>query len=389
MSKTTERSALSPGAALLLLALANFAVGMGAFVVIGILTPLAADLGISKSQAGSLMTVYAVVYAITSPLLVAVTGRIDRTRALVGGMAAFGAGALAAAASSSLHELLTARCLMALGAGVVTPVAASVGVAMAGAEARGRALAIVFGGLTLAQALGVPLGAWLGYAYGWRTAFDVVVALGVLSAVACALKLPRGIQVPVASLASLAGALTSLGQGVAVSFTALFIGALYVFYTFLAPFLESRYGLGRDGVTVMLAIFGAGAVVGNTIGGVLTDRIGPLRTLVLLCTAQLVLLPMMTTVPMPLALFAALVAIWSICSWSFMVPQQARLALLAPERIPVLFALNAAAIYVGGSMGSALGGVTLRADGFTLLGPAGAVLALMALGSLFVRRAAS
>ncbi len=375
------------GATLWLLALANFAVGMGAFVVIGILSPVAADLGVSKAQAGSLLTVYAVVYALSSPLLVAVTGRLDRTWALVGGMATFSAGALAAALSGSLPAVLAARCVMALGAGMVTPVAASVGVALAGADGRGRALAVVFGGLTLAQALGVPVGAWLGYAYGWRMAFGVVVLLGGLSIVAVIARLPRGIRVPVATLASLAGVLTSLRQSVAVSFTALFIGALYVLYTFLAPLLESHYQLGRNGVTVMLAIFGAGAVVGNSVGGVLTDRIGPQRTLVLLCAAQVVLLPVLTTVAMPLALFAGVVALWSVCSWSFMVPQQARLALLSPERIPVLFALNAAAIYVGGSLGSALGGATLQASGFGLLGPVGAGLALLALGSLLWRRA--
>jgi predicted MFS family arabinose efflux permease len=380
---TMPRSAT---AALWLLSLANFAVGMGAFVVIGILTPVASDLGISKAQASSLLTVYAVVYAISSPLLVALTGRFDRTWVLVGGIAAFSLGALAAALSGSLQAVLIARCVMALGAGIVTPVAASVGVALAGVDGRGRALAVVFGGLTLAQALGVPVGAWLGYAYGWRTAFAVVVALGVLSAVACMARLPRGIRVPVATLASLAGVLGSLRQCVAVAFTALFIGALYVFYTFLAPFLESRYQHGRDGVTAMLALFGAGAVVGNSIGGVLTDRIGPQRTLILLCTAQLLLLPLLTAVPMPMVLFGALIVLWSICCWSFMVPQQARLAALAPERIPVLFALNAAAIYVGGSMGSALGGATLQAAGFVLLGPVGATLALLALGSLWVGR---
>lgn len=383
---STSAAPRSIGALLWLLSLANFAVGMGAFVVIGILSPVAADLGISQSQAGSLLTVYAIVYALSSPLLVAITGRLDRTWALVGGMAAFSAGALVAALAGGLYGVLAARCLMALGAGIVTPVAASVGVALAGAEGRGRALAVVFGGLTLAQALGVPLGAWLGYIYGWRLAFAVVVALGALSIGAIAMRMPRGIQVPVATLSSLAGVLTSLRQSVAVSFTALFIGALYVFYTFLAPFLESRYQLGRDGVTGVLAVFGAGAVVGNSVGGVFTDRIGPQRTLLLLCTAQLVLLPAMTWLSMPTAVFVVLVAIWSICSWSFMVPQQARLAALAPERVPVLFALNAAAIYVGGSIGSALGGAALRASGFGLLGPAGAGLALLALGSLLWRR---
>jgi predicted MFS family arabinose efflux permease len=369
-----------------LLSLANFAVGMGAFVVIGILSPVADDLGLGKSQAGLLLTVYAITYALSSPLLVAITGRVDRTWALVGGMATFSIGALAAALSDGLTTVLVARGVMALGAGIVTPVAASVGVALAGAEGRGRALAIVFGGLTLAQALGVPLGAWLGYAFGWRMAFGVVVGLGVLSTAAFVVRLPRGIRVPVATLASLAGVLSSLRQSVAVSFTALFIGALYVFYTFLAPFLESHYQLGRDGVTVVLAVFGAGAVVGNSVGGVLTDRIGPQRTLLVLCAAQLVLLPTLTLVPMPLVLFAACVAVWSICSWSFMVPQQARLALMAPERIPVLFALNAAAIYVGGSIGSAVGGATLQATGFGLLGPIGAGLALLALASLLWSR---
>jgi predicted MFS family arabinose efflux permease len=382
-----NRSATGVGATLWLLSVANFAVGMGAFVVIGILSPVATDLGVSKAQAGSLLTVYAVVYALSSPLLVALTGRVDRTWALVGGMVTFSVGALAAALSDGLQSVLLARSMMALGAGIVTPVAASVGVALAGAEGRGRALAVVFGGLTLAQALGVPIGAWLGYAYGWRTAFGVVVLLGGLSALALVLRLPRGIQVPVATLASLSGVLTSLRQSVAVSFTALFIGALYAFYTFLAPFLEWRYQLGRDGVTGMLAIFGAGAVVGNSVGGLLTDRIGPQRTLLMLCAAQLLLLPLLSAVAMPLVAFAVLLGLWSICSWSFMVPQQARLATLAPERIPVLFALNAAAIYVGGSVGSALGGATLQAAGFPLLGPVGSGLALLALGSLFWGRA--
>jgi predicted MFS family arabinose efflux permease len=368
-----------------LLSFANFAVGMGAFVVIGILSPVASDLGIAKAQAGSLMTVYAVVYALSSPILVALSGRLDRTWALVGGMTVFSLGALAAALSPTLPAVLAARCVMAIGAGIVTPVAASVGVALAEGTQRGRALAVIFGGLTMAQALGVPLGAWLGYAFGWRLAFGVVVALGAFSTLALVVRLPRGINVPVATLSSLVGVLTSLRQSVAVSFTALFIGALYVLYTFLAPFLESRYQLGRDGITAVFAIFGVGAVVGNSVGGILTDRIGPKRTLVLLCSAQLLLLPVMTWIPIPIQLFAVVVAVWSVCSWSFMVPQQARLASLAPERVPVLFALNAAAIYVGGSLGSALGGVTLQYIGFSLLGPVGAGLGLLALVSLSER----
>lgn len=374
------------GATLWLLSFANFAVGMGVFVVIGILSPFAADLDISKARSASLLTVYAVVYAISSPVLVALTGRVDRARALIAGMAVFTLGAVGAALAGGLQAVLAARAVMAVGAGIVTPVAASVGVALAGTAGRGRALAMVFGGLTLAQALGVPFGAWLGYAFGWRAAFSVVVVLGVLSTLVFATRLPRGIVVPVATMAALVGALTSLRQSLAVSFTALFVAALYVFYTFLAPFLEARHQLGRDGVTLVLAVFGIGAVLGNSVGGVLTDRIGARRTLLTLCGAQLVLLPAMSRLPLPLAVLVAVIALWSICSWSFMVPQQARLAELAPERVPVLFALNAAAIYVGGSIGSSLGGLALQRGGFDWLGPVGAGLALLALGSIVAVR---
>jgi MFS transporter, DHA1 family, inner membrane transport protein len=385
MSAPSASPTAPANAVLWLLSLANFVVGMGAFVVIGILIPVADDLAISKAQAGSLLTAYAIAYALSSPVLVATTGRFDRATALMAGMAVFSAGAAAAAWSSSLTGVLVARCAMALGAGMVTPVAASVGVAVAGAANRGRALAVVFGGLTLAQALGVPLGAWLGYAYGWRAAFAVVAVLGGLCLLLFAWRLPRGIAVPVASLRSLWAVLRSLSQSVAVSFTALFIGALYVVYTFMAPLMAARYQLERDGVTAVLAVFGAGAVVGNAVGGGLTDRIGPHRTLQALCLAQLVLLPAMTWLHLPLSFFVALVAIWSVCGWSFMVAQQARLANMAPDRVPVLFALNAAAIYIGGSVGSALGGATLARGGFEWLGPVAAVLALLGLLSLWWR----
>lgn len=369
-------------AILWLLAFANFAVGMGAFVVIGILTPVATDLHIGPAQAALLMTVYAIVYALSSPLLVALTGRHDRVRVLTAGMAVFCLGALAASLSPSLPAVLLARCGMALGAGLVTPVAASVALALTPLAQRGRALARVFGGLTLAQALGVPLGAWLGYALGWRVAFMVVAVLAAIALVLLAQRLPRGLAVPVATLASLGTVLRTWRLGVAVSFTAWFVAALYGVYTFLAPLLETRYALGRDGVTAVLVVFGVGAVVGNAAGGWLTDRIGPQRTLVLLAASQLVWLPAVTLLPLPLWACTALIGVWSVCGWAFMVPQQARLAGLSPAQVPVLFALNAAAIYGGSSVGSAVGAATLSAAGLAALGPVGAVLAAVALVSL-------
>ncbi|MFM7344354.1 MAG: MFS transporter [Tagaea sp.] len=369
---------------LYLLAAANFAIGMGAFVVIGVLSPLAADFGIDKATAGWTMTSYAIVYAIASPVLVAVTGAKDRKVVLLAGLALFGAGALAAAFAPSFESLLVARGLMALGGGLVTPVAASIGLALSEPAKRGRALATVFGGLTFAQALGVPAGAWLGYAFGWHAAFVVVTALTFAAWFAARRTLPAGIAVPPASLATLRATLASPKLTLAVAFTALFIGGLYVVYTFLAPFLETRLGLGRDGVSAMLLLFGLGAVAGNALGGFLTDRIGAARTLAFLCAAQIAVMPILTLTHPGLAITAALIVLWSVCAWSFMVAQQARLAALDPAKIPVLFALNAAAIYVGGAYGPLFGGAALGAGGFEALGPAGAAVIALAAGSLWL-----
>jgi DHA1 family inner membrane transport protein len=368
----------------LLLAVANFAVGMGAFVVVSVLSPVAAAFGVGTAEAGWLLTIFALVYAVTSPVLVATTGGMDRARVLLTGLILLTIGSIAGALAPTFGVLLASRALMAVGAGLVTPVAAAIGIASVGPEHRGRTLALIYGGLTLAQAVGVPAGAWLGYAVGWRLAFGIVAALALLSAIVLNRFLPRGLSVQRTSLATLGTVLATPRLVFAIAFTALFVAGVFVVYTYLAPFLEARYGLSRNGVTAMMMVFGLGAVVGNAMGGFLSDRIGAVRTLVALCIAQLVILPFLTLAHMSLLATGVAIGVWSVFGWSFQVPQQARLAALEPAKAPVLFALHAAAIYVGACVGSLIGGQTLKIGGYDALGPSGAAFIVIALGSLGV-----
>ena len=376
----TEALVPAPPKGLLpLLALANFVIGMGAFVVVGILTPFAADMGVTPATAGWLMTAYALVYAVSSPVLVALTGRFDRKAVLLAGLSLFGLGAIAAALSPSFAAVLAARAVMAVGGGLVTPVCASITVGLVAPADRGRALATVFGGLTLSQVLGVPVGAWLGYQFGWHAAFLAVTGLAVVVLVTLARLVPRGITVPLASLAALGQVLASGWRMGAVGFTVLFLGGIYCVYTFFAALMEARLGLGRDGVSLMLLIFGAGAVAGNLVGGRMADRIGSNQTLMILCAAQIVLLPLVSWVTLPFVPMAALIAVWSVFCWSFMAPQQARLAGLDAPRTPIMFALNASAIYVGASVSTFVGGQVLDSSGaFGALGLAGAAFMVAA-----------
>jgi DHA1 family inner membrane transport protein len=371
-----------PSRVLLLLAFANFVIGIGAFVVVGVLSPIAVAFDISKAEAGWVLTAYSLFYAVSSPLLVALTGAVDRALLIVAGLLIFLGGALLACVAPSFDMLLVARGVMAMGAGVVTPVAASIGAALVSPEHRGRALATIFSGFTLAQVFGVPAGAWLGYSFGWRAALWAVALLAAIAAAVLFKLAPRRLKIPGASLKSLGEALATPRLMLAVSLTALFFGALYALYTYLAAFLEMRHGLGRDGVTLALMISGAAAVVGNWLGGALTDRIGPVPTLIVACAAQCAIMPFLTLVLLPLWGSLTGIAVWNLCAFPFMAPQQARLAGLDPTRTSTLLGLNASAIYLGGSIGSMLGGEALNVAGVAALGPVGALLALAGLASM-------
>jgi len=371
---------------LLLFAAANFAIGLGAFVAVGVLSPIAADFGLAKADAGWVMTAYALAYAVGSPVLVALTGRIERKGLLTFALALFAAGAAGAAAAPSFAMLLVGRAVMAIGAGLMTPVAAAIAATLTPPEQRGKALALVFGGFTIAQAFGVPAGAWIGYAFGWRWAFVIVAALAIVASVLLSLNVPRGLKAPGGALTTLGETLRSPGHVVAVSLTIFAFASMYSVYTYLGPLAEQRYGLARDGVSLMFALFGFSAIIGNWLGGLLTDRIGPERTLTFVCLGMGVLLPLMTALDLPLLLMLIAIAAWSVIAFGFMSAQQARLVMLDPAKAPTLLALNAASIYLGGALGAYVGSATLKTFGFSALGLVGAGFALIALASMRLTR---
>ncbi|MEM1040944.1 MAG: MFS transporter [Pseudomonadota bacterium] len=368
--------------AITILSAANFVVGMGAFMVVGMLNPVAEDLGLSPARAGWIMTIYALSYAVLSPVLVALTGQVGRRRILTFGLALFAAANAVASLASSEAGLLAARGLAAAGAGLVTPVTAAVAANMAVPERQARALASVFFGLTLAQVLGVPVGSWVAYTFGWRWAFAIVALLAFPIIALIWTRIPAGMSVPPVTLGDLTRTLRNFRHLLTISFTAVFIGSIYVVYTYLAPLLSTQMNFGRDRIALVLLIFGFGAVIGNLAGGQLTDRIGATRTLLILTALQTVFLPWFSGLPLPLPGLMALILLWSTCGWAFMSAQQVRLIALDPKNVSVLLALNAAAIYVGSAIGAFIGGFVIETYGLGTLGwvaSAGAVTAALVL----------
>lgn len=357
----------------------NFVIGMGGFMVVGLLIPVAEDLRLTKAGAGWLMTAYALGYAILSPVLVSVTGTIGRRRILAFGLGIFATAAVICAVAPGPGVLMAARILAAAGAGLVTPVAAAVAAGLSPPERRARALALVFSGMTLAQVIGVPAGGWLAYTFGWRSAFLTVAALSLPALWLIWTRIPAGLSFAPVSLDDLGRMLRHGPRMMAIGFTAMFMAAIYVPYTYLSPLLDQTMGYGRDGIAIALIIFGVGAVIGNLAGGAVSDRIGPERTLTVLALSQMVIMPMFSLFPMPDWAVLSLLVLWAVFGFSFMAAQQVRLISIDPPQAPVFLALNAAAIYVGAAIGSAIGGAVITQSGLSALGVAGGVIALTSL----------
>ncbi|MGL4491178.1 MAG: MFS transporter, partial [Rhizobiaceae bacterium] len=192
----------------------------------------------------------------------------------------------------------------------------------------------------------------------------------------------KAVAFQVNSLSTLAEALTDWRSMLSVFYTATFLGAIYIVFTYLAPLLEAKQGFDRNGVSLFLLMLGLGAVNGNFIGGRVNDKLGPHRTLMILCLGQIIMLPLFSLLPMPVVMLAVAGFIWSSFAWSFMAAQQTRLVLQTPERQSVVLALNAAAVYIGASLGSYAGGYVLSGWGIDALGWAAAGAMVFALGHL-------
>ena len=176
---------------LLPLVLGAFAIGAETFLVSGVLPQIAADLHVTAAAAGSLVTIFALAYAFGSPLIAVATAGVERKRLLIVAIAAFALANLVAAVAPNFFSLAAARALLALAAGTFMPAAVAFATALFSAERRGRAIALIYGGMTLATVVGVPAGTYLASFAGWRAPFFGVAVLAALAAIGVATALPR------------------------------------------------------------------------------------------------------------------------------------------------------------------------------------------------------
>jgi predicted MFS family arabinose efflux permease len=379
------------------LAIGAFAVGTEAFMISAILPEISGDLQVSLQSVGGLIALFSFAYAVSSPLLTALTAAVDRRKLLIGSMIAFCAANVFAALAPTYHLLALARVLLAFSAGLYVPSANALAGALAAPAQRGRALAIVTGGISAAVALGVPLGAFIGGHFGWRATFAAVALLSMVALGGLLFGLPRGVGtgLSIATLHDRINVVRQRGVLPALLTTTLWATGAYTVYTFISPYLSHVINWAGASIGYVLFLYGAAAFTGLLFGGAASDRIGWRRVIateLLVMSAALASLSVWAAcLSPPRALVPVLLSIvlWGFTAWGFFPAQQSRLLEVAGLKVaPVILSLNASFMYLGFALGATAGSITLNHGGVGALGAVAATFVFAALG-LFVLRKSS
>jgi predicted MFS family arabinose efflux permease len=371
-------------ARLIWLSIGTFLIGAESFLVAGVLPQIAADLHAPLGISGQLVTAYAIAYAIGSPVLAALLGSAPRKAMLVTAIAAFALSNALAAAATTLPMLMLARVLLGLSAGLFIPTANAVAVAIVPPEMRARAVSFVISGMTIAIAVGAPLGTLLAGQLGWRAPFWTVAAVSAIAAIGMIAALRSDLPVGTATLRqrfALAGKPAVLKTLLVTFFWAM---SAFSVFTFIAPQLQ-RVGITGAGISLAFLAFGVASAIGNHFGGVIADRVGTIRTQAIsLVTLVLLLIGVSVVVgmgasPAAAVVLVSLLAAWGLAGWLFYPAQSARLVEVAPESPVVALSLNSSALFFGQASGAATAAAAMGIVGVADLAWIGAGCALIAL----------
>ncbi|CAI1012071.1 Inner membrane transport protein ydhP [Serratia marcescens] len=370
--------------ALLALTISAFAIGTTEFVIVGLIPTIAEQLGVTVPSAGLLVTIYALGVAIGAPVLTALTSRIPRKLLLVGLMVLFTLGNLLAWQSPSYESLVVARLLTGLAHGVFFSIGSTIATSLVAKEKAASAIAIMFGGLTVALVTGVPLGTFIGQQFGWRETFLAVCLIGAVATLASVILVPSNIKNQgSAGVREQLKVLTHPRLLLIYAITALGYGGVFTTFTFLAPMMQELAGFSAPTVSWILLAYGVAVAVGNIWGGKLADRYGAVRALSFIFAALAVLLLVFqfTASHSIAALLTVIVmgvfAFGNVPGLQVYVVQKA--AQYTPNAVDVASGLNIAAFNIGIALGSVIGGQTVASLGLAQTPWIGALIVVVAL----------
>jgi len=367
-----------------MLAVVSFLVGTSEFIIAGILDKVAEDIGVTVSAAGQLITVFSLAYAFGTPILMALTARVDRRKLLLASLATFVVGNLAAVLLPGFESLIASRIVLALSTGVFVVTALTVASNMAAPGKQGSAIATLVMGFSTSLIIGVPLGRVIASAYSWKTTFGLIGALGLLAILAIAFTIPRTDGEEPVPLGKQLSLLKEPRIAVALSITFFWIAGYSIAYTYISPFLLTVTGMSEKGVSAALFAFGIASLIGSKLGGFSTDRWGVGRTLISGMTLHAAALVLLSFLAQSSTAVFLLLVLWAFSAWSSGPTQQYYLLTLAPGASGIMLSLNTSVLQFAMAAGAGIGGAVVEEASLTAVTWIGAASVVLAAATVAV-----
>ncbi len=352
--------------------------------MMGLLPNVAEGVGVSVPTAGHVISAYALGVVVGAPVLVALGAKMPRKMLALSLMALFTVGNLLSVFAQDYTTLLVTRFIAGLPHGAFFGVAAVLAASLVAPTKRGRAIAMVMMGLSVANVVGVPLATFVGQQFGWRWLFIFVGIIGVLAMVCMAIFVPSQKAQPGASLRRELGALGSAQVWLTLLIGVVGFGGFFAVYTYVANTMTDVAGFAPTFLPVIVGLYGVGMVVGSYVGGRLADWsvMGSIYTVMGFIAAVLVVYAISVHIP-----WMALLMIFVVgASGSMLIPSlQTRLLDVSAGAPTLASSLNHSALNMANALGAFVGGLVITWGwGYTAPALVGAGLAVLGLAIALV-----
>ena len=366
----------------LTLIMVAFVLGFSEFIIVGILNDIAKQFSVSVADVGLLVTMFALIYAISTPFITLYIGKYNLFKVMLILLAVFILGNLLTATAPNYLILVFSRIITALVSGVIVSIALTFATFIAPLHKRAWLVSWIFSGFSIASVFGVPLGTWISTHFGWRESFYLITVISIITFILFGLTLPKNVSQKTSSLKNQLFLLTDKRTWLGILLPLFNLGGVYAFYTYLRPSLSQSLHFPTSWLTGLLFVYGLMSLFSNQFSGILAQKSG-LTKMPFVFFGQLIILAMLPIFFMNQWIGLSVIMLLGISMYLLNSPLQLHFLQVAekdyPQSLVLASSLNSIFANFGIALGSATGSVIVKNFGLTLLGPGGAFYSVLAL----------
>lgn len=372
----------------IILALSAFIFNTTEFIPIALLTDIGTSFGMTASQTGIMMTVYAWIVAVLSLPMMLATATIERKKLLLILFGLFAIGHIVSYLATSFTMLLVSRAIVAITHAVFWSITASLVVRLAPIGKETQALGLLSTGSALATVLGLPLGRVLGQVFDWRTSFGMIGVIGLVIMLLLAYLLPRLPAQNTGNLSSLPDIIKNKPLIGVYLMVVLTVTAHFTAYSYIEPFVLGITDFGADFATMVLLIFGAAGIVASVLFGRYYEKLGD-RFIVIAFGGMLVALAALAPMSQIQTVWTVLIFMWGVSLTALALSLQIHVLKLAPKATDVAMSIFSGIFNVGIGGGAMVGGLMIAGFGLPMIGYMGALIVMGAVAAFIYTKSAA